>query len=198
MKLPKSLKNLANEIEKLPGIGQKTAMRLAINLITNKNSNSRSLASAINEAVKNIKYCEICNNLSSEDICDICSDIHRSKSKICIVKDLIDLIAIERASFYDGVYHVLGGVISPLENIDENSISLDKLLGRLDGVDEIIFSLSPSVEADATYLIIKDLIHKKGYNPKFTKVAVGLSMGASVDYADSLTLIRSFENRLED
>lgn len=198
MKLPKVFKNLVNEIEKLPGIGQKSAMRLALSLVQDKDSNALALASALTQAKSNIDYCEICGNLAEGNLCDICADPNRDQRRICVVESVIDVLAIERAGFYDGVYHVLGGVISPLDNMDENSINIEGLIKRLNKVNEIIFSLPASVEADATFLIIKDAVQKAGFEPKFSRVAVGLAVGANIDYADSLTLIRSFENRTED
>jgi recombination protein RecR len=198
MRLPKVFKNLVNEIEKLPGVGQKSAMRLALSLVQDEDSNALSLASALTDARKNIEYCSICGTLADGEICDICSDPKRDQSRICVVENVIDMLAIERAGFYEGVYHVLGGVISPLDNIDESSINIDGLIKRLNNVNEIIFSLPSSVEADATFLITKDSVQKAGFSPKFTRVAVGLAVGSNIDYADSLTLIRSFENRVED
>lgn len=198
MKLPKVFKNLVNEIEKLPGVGQKSAMRLALSLVQDSDSNALALASALTSAKKEIEYCTVCGTLSDSEICEICSDPNRDHSRICVVESIIDMLAIERAGFYDGVYHVLGGVVSPLDNMDENNVNISGLLQRLENVEEIIFSLPSSVEADATYLIIKDAVEKAGYNPKFTRVAVGLAVGSNIDYADALTLIRSFENRTEN
>lgn len=197
MRLPKVFKNLVNEIEKLPGVGQKSAMRLALHLVQDKDSNPLSLASALKSASNEIQYCEICGALSDDKICEICSDPNRDQGRICVVENIIDMLAIERAGFFEGVYHVLGGVVSPLDNMDENSINIQGLVDRSAKSNEIIFSLPSSVEADATFLIIKDAIKRAGYSPKFTRVAVGLAVGSNIDYADSLTLIRSFENRTE-
>lgn len=200
MKLPKVFKNLVNEIEKLPGVGQKSAMRLALSLVQDDDSNALALASALTDAKKNIQYCSVCGTLSDSEVCDICADPGRDSSRICVVENIIDMLAIERAGFYDGVYHVLGGVVSPLDNMDENNVNISGLIDRLQpqNVKEIIFSLPSSVEADATYLIIKDAVQRAGFSPKFTRVAVGLAVGSNIDYADALTLIRSFENRMED
>ncbi len=198
MKLPKVFKNLVNEIEKLPGVGQKSAMRLALSLVQDIDSNALALAQALKDAKTNINYCSICGNLSEGDLCEICADLNRDQRRICVVESLIDLLAIERAGFFEGVYHVLGGVVSPLDNMDESSINIEGLTRRIENVNEVIFSLPSSVEADATFLIIKDTVQRAGYSPKFTRVAVGLAIGSNIDYADALTLIRSFENRIED
>lgn len=196
MKLPKDFKNLVNEIEKLPGVGSKSAMRLALHLVQDRESNANSLASALTSAKKCIRYCSVCGALSDDEICDICSDPERNQEKICVVESIVDMIAIERAAFYDGVYHVLGGVISPLEDIDDSQINLESLYSRLKNAKELIFSLPSSVESDATFLIIREEALKINPELKMTKVAIGLPIGSNIDYADSLTLIRSFENRI--
>jgi recombination protein RecR len=198
MKLPKEFKNLVSEIEKLPGIGNKTAMRLALYLIQSRDSNAIPLSKSIVLAKERIRKCSICGSISSEDVCDICNDSERDRSKICIVENVDDLIAIEKASFYNGLYHVLGGVVSPLDDIYENSLNIESLESRLKDVKEIIFSLPSSVEADATFLVIRDRVKAVNPNIPISKVAIGLPVGSNIDYADSLTLIRSFENRYID
>ncbi|GIW57538.1 MAG: recombination protein RecR [Candidatus Dojkabacteria bacterium] len=195
MKLPKDFKNLINEIEKLPGIGPKSALRLALYLVESKDANPYALASALVSAKNNIKYCKFCGALSDDDVCDICRSYDRDKTKICVVENIIDMLAIERANFFDGLYHILGGVISPLDDVTEDNIRIRELIARLDKVKEIIFSLPSSLEADATFLVLKDQIHQYNSNIKLTRVAIGLPVGANIDYADPLTLIRSFENR---
>lgn len=198
MKLPREFKLLVSEIEKLPGIGSKTAMRLALFLIQSRDSNALQLAKSLEKAKSNITKCKICGSISSGEVCDICNDPERDQTKICIVENVDDLIAVEKAAFYNGLYHVLGGVVSPLDDIYESSLNIDSLVERLSSVREVIFSLPSSVEADATFLVIKDKISSLGIDVKITKVAIGLPVGSNIDYADSLTLIRSFENRYED
>jgi recombination protein RecR len=196
MKLPKDFKFLINELEKLPGLGPKSAMRLAIHLIQDKESNAIALASALSQSKKNTKYCKFCGAFSDEDMCEICSSHERDRSKICIVENIVDLLAVERAGFYNGLYHVLGGVVSPLDGIDESEINLEGLYTRLDRAEEIIFALPSSIEADATFLIMQERILEVKPNIKLSKVAIGLPVGSNIDYADNLTLIRSFENRV--
>lgn len=196
MKLPKYYKNLVNEIEKLPGFGQKSAMRLALFLITSKDSNAASLVKVLSEAMNKIQFCSVCGALSDGNICEICSSPDRDNTKICIVENIIDMLAIERANFFNGLYHVLGGVVSPLEDIQASDLNLHSLLNRLDNVVEVIYALPASVESDATFLLLKELVISKKPEIKFTKVAIGLPVGSHIDYADSLTLIRSFENRI--
>ena len=196
MKLPKDFKFLINELEKLPGLGPKSAMRLAIHLIQDKESNALALASAMSQAKKNTRYCKVCGAFSDDEICEICADGQRDHTKICIVENIVDLLAIERAGFFNGLYHVLGGVVSPLEGIDETEINLESLYSRLENVEEIIFALPSSIEADATFLIMKERIEEVNSTTNLSKVAIGLPVGSNIDYADNLTLIRSFENRV--
>lgn len=196
MKLPRDFKNLVNELEKLPGLGPKSALRLGLFLIESKDSNASALAMSLVNAKKNLKYCEECGSLSDDQICEICSSNERDHSRICVVENIIDMLAIERANFFDGIYHILGGVISPLDEIGEDQIALEKLLSRIEDVEEIIFALPASLEADATFLILKESICRVKPQIKFSKVAIGLPVGSNIDYADSLTLIRSFENRI--
>lgn len=196
MRLPKNFRLLMSEIEKLPGVGPKSAMRLAIHLIGDKESNALALANALAQAKKNTKHCKQCGALTEDVLCEICTDPSRDSSRLCIVESVVDLLAIERTGFYKGLYHVLGGVISPLEGVDESQINLDSLLGRVGSVEEIIYALPSSIEADATFLILKDKVEKTKAQILFSKVAIGLPVGSNIDYADNLTLIRSFENRV--
>ncbi len=200
MLLPKSFLVLVNEIEKLPGIGSKTAFRLALHLLLSSDSNINTLAKAISDAKQNIKVCEICGNLAESDnsLCEICNDAKRDKSIICIVENIQDLIAIERTDHYNGIYHVLGGLISPVENIDESDINLDSLIKRIKDVEvrELIYAIPRSLEADATFIIIKQRLKELSIDTKLTRFATGLPVGGHIDYVDSITLIQSFENRV--
>jgi recombination protein RecR len=196
MKLPKYFKNLVNELEKLPSLGPRSAMRLGLYLIQDKDSNAGSLVSALKDARSSIQICKECGALSDSEICDICDSHERNHSKICIVENIIDMLALERAGFFDGIYHVLGGVISPLDDVSIETLNIDSLMKRLDGVEEIIYSLPSSVESDATFLILKDMVENINPNIRFSKFAIGLPVGGNIDYTDNLTLIRSFENRI--
>lgn len=199
MLLPKSFLVLVNEIEKLPGIGSKTAFRLALHLLLSSDSNISTLAKAILDAKQNIKVCQICGNLTESDsICEICKDAKRDKGIICIVENIQDLIAIERTDHYKGIYHVLGGLISPVENIDESDINLDSLIQRVKNVEvkELIYAIPRSLEADATFIIIKQRLKELGIKTRLTRFATGLPVGGHIDYVDNITLIQSFENRV--
>ncbi len=196
MKLPRDFKVLVNELEKLPGVGHKSATRLALFLVQAQDSNALSLAQSLHEAKKNLRYCEECGALSDEAVCEICAGYDRDHTKICIIENIVDLLAVERTGFYNGIYHVLGGVISPLEGVDETSINLESLFPRLDAVTEVIYALPSSIEADATFMVIKERILAGNPDIQISKVAIGLPIGSSIDYADDLTLIRSFENRI--
>ncbi|MCX8035386.1 MAG: recombination mediator RecR [Candidatus Dojkabacteria bacterium] len=199
MVLPKSFLALVNEIEKLPGIGSKTAFRLALHLLLSSDSNISNLAKAITDAKNNIRICHICGNLAeSDDLCEICKDPRRNQSVICVVETIQDLVAIERTDHYKGLYHVLGGLISPVENIDENDINLDLLIKRTKekNIKEIIYAVPRSLEADATFIMMKQRLRDSNIDVKLTRFATGLPVGGHIDYVDSITLIQSFDNRV--
>ncbi|MFH0886999.1 MAG: recombination mediator RecR [bacterium] len=194
---PEPFSHLVSELEKLPGIGPKSAQRLAFYIIESAASDARELADAIVDAKKKIKYCSICFNLTEHDPCGICQDQGRDKSKIAIVAEPRDLLAIERSREYDGLYHVLGGIISPLDGIGPDNLRIPELLRRLeDGkVTEVIFALNPNVEGEATTLYLMKVLKPLGL--KITRIAYGLPVGGDLDYADEVTLAKSFEGRKE-
>lgn len=197
--LPGYFKNLVNEISKIPGIGTKTALRIALFLLKNDKNDSLRLANSIVEALNSLQICYVCGILSEGNLCKICTSHERDHSVVCVVESFVDFLAIERAGFYKGVYHILGGLVSPIEGIDQNSINIEKLYGRLkepSKVKELILALPSSLEGDATVLLIKNYIDKMNPNIKLTRVAMGLPVGVNPDYADDLTLIKSFENRV--
>lgn len=191
----KYLDNLVSALSKLPGIGPKTATRLALFIIKMKDEEVKELARAISSAKESIKVCKICGNYSDEEVCDICSNPQRDKETICVVADSRDILAIESTREYKGLYHVLGGVLSPIDGIGPEQLSIKELLNRLGGVKEVILALSPTVEGEATMIYLANLIKPLGV--KVTRIAPGIPVGGELDYADPSTLIKSLEGRRE-
>lgn len=190
------LDNAVSEISKLPGIGRKTALRLALYLLRQNKEMSLGLARSIVDMRENIRYCSKCHNISEEEICPICSDRRRDSSIVCVVENVKDVITIESTHEHRGLYHVLGGLISPLDGIGPSDIEIDSLVERVskDGIDEVMLALSPTMEGDTTnFYIYRKLSHLP---VKITMLARGLSIGNELEYADELTLGRSIQNRM--
>lgn len=193
-KLPRSIQNSIDELSRLPGIGPKSAARLVFYLLSKPDSFIEELSGAIGNLKKNLKVCSNCYNYTEQDPCLICSS-DRQKNKICIVEDPLDVIALERAGF-DGVYHVLGGIISPVNGIGPEQIRIEQLVEKLKASGEkteIILATNPSIEGEATAAYICKRI--EGCNVKVTQLARGLPVGGELEYADELTLSRSLEGR---
>ena len=185
------LDNAVSEISKLPGIGRKTALRLALYLLRQDKEMSLGLARSIVDMRENIRYCSKCHNISEEEICPICSDRRRDSSIVCVVENVI-----ESTHEHRGLYHVLGGLISPLDGIGPSDIEIDSLVERVskDDIDEVMLALSPTMEGDTTnFYIYRKLSHLP---VKITMLARGLSIGNELEYADELTLGRSIQNRM--
>lgn len=183
------------ELSKLPGIGHKTALRLALYLLRKEPEYAQSLGNAIIEMRKGIEYCPVCHNISEGGICGICSDRHRSKEIVCVVENVKDVITIERTHEHNGLYHVLGGLISPLDGIAPSDLEIDSLVNRVSegGIREVILALSPTMEGDTTnYYIYRKLAE---YDVKVSVLARGISIGNELEYTDELTLGRSILNR---
>lgn len=195
MNYPKTFVNLINLLTKLPQIRPKMAERIAHYIIKSKDEEVENLIQTIKDAKEKVKECEICFNLTEDRICKICSDESRNKKMICVVEKVENLMVIERTKKYNGVYHVLGGCISPLEGKKPSDLKIDSLLKRSNGVDEIIIatSLDSDGELTANYLvkILKDKVKK------ITRIAYGLPFGSSLEYADDISLAHSFEFRFE-
>ena len=184
---------LVAQLTKLPGVGAKTAQRYAYSIIRMDEKDVEEFANAIVECKKRIHYCSICGNCTDKDVCDICAT--RDKSVICVVKEPKDIIAIERTKDYDGVYHVLHGTLNPLAGVGPNDISIKQLLGRLNGVKEVILATNLDVEGEATAVYIARLIKPMGI--KVTRIAGGISMNSDIEYADEVSLGRAMLNRQE-
>lgn len=190
------LDNAVAELSKLPGIGEKTALRLALHLLRRDQEVAEALGNAIIEMRRNIHYCPQCHNISDTGVCSICGDSRRDHSTICVVENVKDVITIEATREHRGVYHVLGGLISPLDGIAPSDIEIQSLVNRVaaGGVDEIILALSPTMEGDTTnFYIYRKLAD---YPVRITMLARGLSIGNELEYTDELTLGRSILNRM--
>ena len=201
MNLPKSIQNLINELSKLPGVGAKTASRLAFYLIKQPQTDIAQFANAIANLQKNIIYCSICHNMAESDPCKICGDPHKNKNLICVVEDPLDAQAMDQIQNYHGTYHVLGGVISPLDGIGPEQLKIAQLLDRLlknQQPKEVILATNPSLEGEATAMFLaKQLKSPKFAHVKITRIGRGLPMGADLEYADEITLSKSLEGRQE-
>lgn len=194
---PKSIAALIEHFQKFPSVGPKSAQRMAFYLLRMPVSEVEKFARAMIDAKQNTKTCEICFNISSESPCEICTSPSRDKGIICVVAETKDLIAIEKTNEYKGLYHVLQGLISPMDGIGADDIRIKELLNRLtdDKVREIILALPPSVEGEATSLYLTKLI--KPFGIKISRIAFGLPVGADLEYADEITLAKAIEGRRE-
>ncbi len=194
---PKSIAALIEQFQRFPSVGPKSAQRMAFYLLRMPKEYVENFAKTIVEAKANTRTCEICFNLSSSSPCEICSSSRRDKSTICVVSDSKDLIAIEKTNEYKGQYHVLQGLISPMDGIGAEDIRIKELLTRLtdEEVKEVILALSPSVEGEATSLYLTKLI--KPFGVKVSRIAFGLPVGADLEYADEITIARAIEGRRE-
>ncbi|MBQ1384989.1 MAG: recombination protein RecR [Firmicutes bacterium] len=193
----KPLSNLISELSKLPGIGGKTAQRLAFHILSLSEVQAQGLADAIVSAKKNMKYCSVCGNLTDVDPCPICSDGARDKSVICVVESPRDVFAMERIREFNGTYHVLNGVISPMDGVGPEDINLRSLIVRLQNEDvkELILATNPNIEGEATAMYIARLVKPAGI--KVTRIAHGIPVGGDLEYADEVTLSKALEGRRE-
>lgn len=189
--------NLIDQFSRLPGVGRKTAQRLAFFVLEMDDIDAQKLSYAIIDAKEKIRFCSICCNLTEQDPCNLCRDTTRDKSIICVVEGAKDVIAMERSREYKGDYHILHGVISPMDNIGPKDIKVVELLNRLADsvVEEIILATNPTVEGEATALYLSKLIKPLGI--KVTRIAHGIPVGGDLDYFDEVTLTKAIENRRE-
>ncbi|MCK5823562.1 MAG: recombination protein RecR, partial [Bacteroidales bacterium] len=191
----KLLDNAVNEFAKLPGIGRKTALRLVLYLLRQDVEQVNMFGEAIIKLRNEVKHCKVCNNISDNDICEICSNPYRDHSLICVVESIKDVIAIENTNQYNGIYHVLGGIISPMDGIGPNDLKIDLLEKNVakGDVKELIFALSTTMEGDTTNFFLYKKLSK--YNVIMSTIARGVSIGDELEYTDELTLGRSIVNR---
>ncbi len=195
---PRPLNKLINELSKLPGIGGKTAQRLAFHILSLSDQEAENLAEAIVSAKHSLHYCSICGNLTDGEICQICEDKNRDHKTICVVETPQDVMAMERIKEYNGLYHVLHGAISPAEGIGPNDINLKSLIKRLQSdndVEEVIIATNPNIEGEATAMYISRLLKPAGIN--VTRIAHGIPVGGDLEYADEVTLLKAMEGRRE-
>ncbi|MEI9958735.1 MAG: recombination mediator RecR [Ferruginibacter sp.] len=196
------LENAVNEFAKLPGIGKKTALRLVLHLIKQDAGEVIQFSDIIARMRNEIKFCSRCYNISDSERCNICSNPMRKQEMICVVENIRDVIAIESTQQFNGIYHVLGGIISPLDGIGPGQLTIDALIDRIskEEIEEIIFALSPTIQGDTTiYYISKKLSAGsggKGQSVKITSIARGIAFGGELEYADEMTLAKSISNRI--
>ena len=192
----KFIENAVNEISNLPGIGKKSALRLVLFLLRQPESQSKNLANAISEMRLNVNFCKNCHNISDLDVCEICSNPRRDQSVICVVEDIRDVIAIEKTSSFNGLYHVLGGKISPIDGIGPDDLNIESLVEKVKNnpIKEVIFALSTTMEGDTTNFYIYRQI--SDCNIATSTIARGISVGDDLEYADEITLGRSITDRI--
>ncbi len=201
MKVAKAVKRLIEALEKLPGVGPKTAQRLTFYLLHNPQSELDKFAEALKRLKKDTKECSLCFNVSEKDPCEICTDRGRDQTKVCVVEQPLDVLAIEKGGFFEGLYHVLGGAISPLNNIGPEELHIYELGPRVEKgkLKEVILATNPNMEGEATAMYIRKLLTDKDLvkKIKITRLGRGLPIGADLEYADEVTLNRAFEGRRE-
>ncbi|MCK4427827.1 MAG: recombination protein RecR [candidate division Zixibacteria bacterium] len=203
--MTETIQKLIDEFSKLPGIGKKTAQRMAFYILKSKKETAEALAQALLDVKEKVHYCSICFNITEEDPCNICKDEKRERSIICVVEEANDVVALEKTNQYKGLYHVLGGVLSPLDGIGPDDLKIKELLLRLKGpkdpasrekqVKEVILATNPNTEGEATAIYIAKLIKPLGI--KVTRIARGLPAGGDLEYADQVTLANAIEGRIE-
>ena len=190
------LENAVNEFARLPGIGKKTALRLVLHLLKQNENDVQQFSEVVARMRNETKFCQRCLNVADGDICSICANSMRKQETICVVENIRDVIAIESTQQYNGTYHVLGGIISPLDGVGPDQLNIESLIHRVqkEKTEEIIFALNPNIQGDTTiYYIQKKLQH---LNVRITTIARGIAFGGELEYADEMTLARSLQNRL--
>lgn len=189
------LENAVNEFAKLPGIGKKTALRLVLHLLKQESEDVQHFSEVVSRMRSEIKFCQRCHNVADADICSICANSMRKQEMICVVENIRDVIALENTQQFNGTYHVLGGVISPLDGIGPNQLNIDTLIHRVQKEEtaEVIFALSPTIQGDTTIYYIQK---KLPAVTKITTISRGIAFGGELEYADEMTLARSLQNRL--
>ena len=194
---PASLDNLIDHFAALPGIGKKSAQRLAFYVLSLPDTEAQSFADSISRAKREVKKCRICRNYTDQEICSICGSERRDRNTICVVSDPKDVLSIERAREYNGLYHVLHGAISPMNHIGPDDIGVKELLHRIaeEDIDEVIMATNPDTEGEATAMYISRLI--KPFGVKVTRLAYGISVGSNLEFTDDATLCRALEGRTE-
>ena len=196
MSLPEPLTRLVEQLQKLPGIGAKSAQRLAFHILRNPRENAEQLCDAIRDVKERVTYCSVCNNVTDVDPCALCRDDSRDRRTICVVEDPQNVIGIEKGGEFRGLYHVLMGALSPLQGVGPDDLKIRNLLSRVEaGVDEIILATNPNVEGEATAIYLARLLKPLGV--KVTRIAMGVPVGSDLEYADEVTVHKAIEGRRE-
>ena len=197
MYYPKSLAKLVGAFERLPGIGPKSAQRMAFHILRSSDEEAQELAEAITEVKEKITQCKVCFNFADQEVCDICASDKRDKTTVCVVAEPRDVIALEKTNEYKGVYHVLQGLISPMDGIGPDTLRIRELQQRIinDSIKEVILATNPTIEGDTTAMYLTGILKPLG--AKVTRIAHGMPVGGDMDYADQATLIRALEGRRE-
>ncbi|OGU69809.1 MAG: recombination protein RecR [Stygiobacter sp. RIFOXYC12_FULL_38_8] len=197
MLIAEPLQKAIDELSKLPSIGKKTAQRLAIHLLKNDRETVESLIASLRDLKEKIRFCQECYNISVDETCDICKSAKRDRTVLCIVEDASDVISIEKTNEYNGLYHVLGGVLNPLSGVTADSLKIKELLHRISNqeIKEIILALNPNAEGDATSLYLSRMLKEKSV--RISRIARGLPIGGDIEFADSATIGRAFIGRIQ-
>tara|TARA_B100001123_G_scaffold374290_1_gene439488 strand:+ start:4217 stop:4810 length:594 start_codon:yes stop_codon:yes gene_type:complete len=191
--IPDSIVRLIEEFSRFPGIGRKTAQRMAFQVLKSPNDQAVQLAQSVMDMKTKIQFCSVCHGITEDDPCGICTDPKRDQSSICIVEDAADVYTFEKSNVFQGVYHVLGGVLSPLDGIGPDDLHINGLIDRAKPGTEVVIATNPSIEGEATSLYIAKLL--KGKSVKVTRLARGLPMGGDLEYIDDATIMRAMEGR---
>lgn len=191
-----TIEKAVEQLSRFPGIGKKTALRMTLFLLKDKPENVERMASILVDLKTKVKFCGQCGNITESDLCNICTSINRNKKLICVVKDFQDIISIENTGQFNGVYHVLGGVIAPMDGVGPDDLTINDLLKRIDqeGVEELVFALSANMEGDTTAFYIARKV--ESFSLKISAIARGIAVGGELEYADEITLGRSILNRV--
>ncbi len=192
----KLIADAVGEFTKLPGIGEKTALRLVLHLLKQDEDKVEVFSKAVSRMRKDIKFCRVCHNVADQEVCEICSNAHRDASTVCLVESIRDVMAIENTGIYKGVYHILGGIISPIDGVGPEKLNIQSLIDRVKQGDihEIIMAISPTIEGDTTSFYVSKRL--SGLDVKISSIARGISFGGELEYADEMTLARSIATRL--
>ncbi len=191
-----SVENLVAQLTRLPGIGSRTAQRLAFHILQKPKDEALALASALAEVKERVRFCSECGNLTEEEVCAICCDARRDRTTICVVEQPVDVVSLERTAEYRGLYHVLGGALSPLDGVEPEHLTIDELLRRVerDGVQEVVLAMNPNMTGEATAAFLADRLRDRA---RVTRLASGLPVGGDLEYADEVTLGRALSGRRE-
>ena len=194
--LSPSVENLVTQLTRLPGIGRRTAQRLAFHILSTQPEDALALSRAIDEVKARVRFCRECGNLTESELCDVCEDARRDRSVICVVEQPVDVVSVERTGEYRGLYHVLGGALSPLDGVDPSDLRIDELMQRVEanGVQEVVLATNPNMTGEATAAYLADRLRGR---VRVTRLASGLPVGGDLEYADEVTLGRALSGRRE-